>query len=111
LNGLGTSYLTVKMPGEVCFLSFGKCVFQCTHSAVCVYVCVCLDILSSLNSTALFGDQDTVMKAIQEARKMREQIQREQLQIHQQGMEAKLSALNSVGLNNCRADKVRTTII
>lgn len=42
---------------------------------------------------------------------MREQIQREQLQHHQQGMEAKLSALSSVGLNNCRADKVRTTII
>lgn len=72
---------------------------------------VCPDILSSLNSTALFGDQDTVMKAIQEARKMREQIQREQLQHHQQGMEAKLSALSSVGLNNCRVDKVRTTII
>uniref|UniRef100_A0A674PDX6 SRY-box transcription factor 6 n=1 Tax=Takifugu rubripes TaxID=31033 RepID=A0A674PDX6_TAKRU len=63
------------------------------------------NILSSLNSTALFGDQDTVMKAIQEARKMREQIQREQLQHHQQGMEAKLSALTSVGLNNCRTDK------
>ena len=46
------------------------------------------------------------MKAIQEARKMREQIQREQLQHHQQGMEAKLSALTSVGLNNCRTDKV-----
>uniref|UniRef100_A0A668T889 HMG box domain-containing protein n=1 Tax=Oreochromis aureus TaxID=47969 RepID=A0A668T889_OREAU len=61
----------------------------------------------NLNSTALFGDQDTVMKAIQEARKMREQIQREQLQHHQQGMEAKLSALSSVGLNNCRADKER----
>lgn len=68
---------------------------------------MCADILSSLNSTALFGDQDTVMKAIQEARKMREQIQREQLQHHQQGMEAKLSALTSVGLNNCRTDKVR----
>lgn len=67
-----------------------------------------LDILSSLNSTALFGDQDTVMKAIQEARKMREQIQREQLQHHQQGMEAKLSALTSMGLNNCRVDKERT---
>ncbi|XP_045888671.1 transcription factor SOX-6 isoform X5 [Micropterus dolomieu] len=66
-----------------------------------------LDILSSLNSTALFGDQDTVLKAIQEARKMREQIQREQLQHHQQGMEAKLSALTSVGLNNCRVDKER----
>lgn len=71
---------------------------------------LCADILSSLNSTALFGDQDTVMKAIQEARKMREQIQREQLQHHQQGMEAKLSALSSVGLNNCRADKVSTAV-
>uniref|UniRef100_A0A671S6M2 HMG box domain-containing protein n=1 Tax=Sinocyclocheilus anshuiensis TaxID=1608454 RepID=A0A671S6M2_9TELE len=67
-----------------------------------------LDILSSLNSTALFGDQDAVMKAIQEARKMREQIQREQFQHHQQGMEAKLSALTSMGLNNCRADKERS---
>ncbi|XP_060722729.1 transcription factor SOX-6 isoform X6 [Tachysurus vachellii] len=66
-----------------------------------------LDILSNLNSTALFGDQDAVMKAIQEARKMREQIQREQLQHHQQGMEAKLSALSGLGLNNCRADKER----
>ncbi|KAM8877996.1 transcription factor SOX-6 isoform X3 [Synchiropus splendidus] len=66
-----------------------------------------LDILSSLNSTALFGDQDTVLKAIQEARKMREQIQREQLQHHQQGMDAKLAALTSVGLNNCRNDKER----
>ncbi|CAL8380557.1 unnamed protein product, partial [Arctogadus glacialis] len=63
-----------------------------------------LDILSSLNSTALFGDQDAVMKAIQEARKMREQIQREH---HQQGLEAKLSALTSMGLNNCRVDKER----
>ncbi|XP_052458074.1 transcription factor SOX-6-like isoform X11 [Carassius gibelio] len=67
-----------------------------------------LDILSSLNSTALFGDQDAVMKAIQEARKMREQIQREQLQHHQQGMEAKLSALTSMGLNHCRSDKERS---
>ncbi|XP_053490368.1 transcription factor SOX-6 isoform X9 [Ictalurus furcatus] len=66
-----------------------------------------LDILSNLNSTALFGDQDAVMKAIQEARKMREQIQREQLQHHQQGMEAKLSALSGLGLNNCRGDKER----
>ncbi|MEQ2306107.1 Transcription factor SOX-6 [Ameca splendens] len=65
------------------------------------------DILSTLNSTALFGDQDTVMKAIQEARKMREQIQREQLQHHQQGIDAKLSALSSVGLNHCRVDKER----
>ncbi|XP_072475683.1 transcription factor SOX-6 isoform X8 [Notamacropus eugenii] len=63
-----------------------------------------LDILSSLNSPALFGDQDTVMKAIQEARKMREQIQREQQQPH--GMDGKLSSMNNSGLNNCRNEKV-----
>uniref|UniRef100_A0A674AT84 SRY-box transcription factor 6 n=1 Tax=Salmo trutta TaxID=8032 RepID=A0A674AT84_SALTR len=56
-----------------------------------------LDILSSLNSTALFGDQDAVMKAIQEARKMREQIQREQLHHQQQqSLEAKLTALSGM---------------
>ncbi|XP_048886791.1 transcription factor SOX-6-like isoform X2 [Brienomyrus brachyistius] len=64
-----------------------------------------LDILSSLNSTALFADQDAVMKAIQEARKIREQIQREQLQ-HPQVMEGKLSGLG-MGLNNGRGDKER----
>uniref|UniRef100_A0A8C5QGU8 SRY-box transcription factor 6 n=1 Tax=Leptobrachium leishanense TaxID=445787 RepID=A0A8C5QGU8_9ANUR len=63
-----------------------------------------LDILSSLNSSSLFGDQDTVMKAIHEARKMREQIQRE----HQpHTMDVKLS-MNNLGLNNCRGDKERT---
>uniref|UniRef100_A0A8C9VEC2 SRY-box transcription factor 6 n=1 Tax=Scleropages formosus TaxID=113540 RepID=A0A8C9VEC2_SCLFO len=64
------------------------------------------NILSSLNSSALFGDQDAVMKAIQEARKMREQIQREQLQHHSQGVDGKLPGL-SMGLNNCRVDKDR----
>lgn len=97
LSGLGLNFF---------FFFFLACVFS---SRLILRVCMCADILSSLNSTALFGDQDTVMKAIQEARKMREQIQREQLQHHQQGMEAKLSALTAVGLNNCRADKVRTT--
>ncbi|XP_073406851.1 transcription factor SOX-6 isoform X3 [Dendrobates tinctorius] len=62
-----------------------------------------LDILSSLNSPALFGDQDTVMKAIQEARKMREQLQREQHQPH--CLDTKLP-LNNIGLNNCRGDKM-----
>ncbi|PWA24545.1 hypothetical protein CCH79_00011803 [Gambusia affinis] len=71
-----------------------------------------LDILSSLNSTALFGDQDAVMKAIQEARSMREQIQREQL-LHQQqqqpghqSLEAKLSALSSMNLNNSNKERL-----
>ncbi|XP_012695540.2 transcription factor Sox-6-like isoform X2 [Clupea harengus] len=58
-----------------------------------------LDILSSLNSTALFGDQDAVMKAIQEARKMRERMQREQLQ-QQHGLDAKFSSLSSMNLHN-----------
>ncbi|XP_039112595.1 transcription factor SOX-6 isoform X1 [Hyaena hyaena] len=65
-----------------------------------------LDILSSLNSPALFGDQDTVMKAIQEARKMREQIQREQQQQQPHGVDGKLSSMNNVGLNNCRSEKI-----
>lgn len=63
------------------------------------------DILSSLNSPALFGDQDTVMKAIQEARKMREQIQREQQQ-QPHGVDGKLSSMNNMGLSNCRNEKV-----
>ncbi|XP_053528974.1 transcription factor SOX-6 isoform X12 [Artibeus jamaicensis] len=67
-----------------------------------------LDILSSLNSPALFGDQDTVMKAIQEARKMREQIQREQQQQQPHGVDGKLSSVNNMGLNNCRNEKERT---
>ncbi|KAK5603681.1 Transcription factor SOX-6 [Crenichthys baileyi] len=72
-----------------------------------------LDILSSLNSTALFGDQDAVMKAIQEARSMREQIQREQLHHQQQqqqpghqSLEAKLSALSSMNFNNSNKERL-----
>nr|XP_036282224.1 transcription factor SOX-6 isoform X10 [Pipistrellus kuhlii] len=67
-----------------------------------------LDILSSLNSPALFGDQDTVMKAIQEARKMREQIQREQQQQQPHGIDGKLPSMNNMGLTNCRNEKERT---
>uniref|UniRef100_A0A8C8I9I3 HMG box domain-containing protein n=1 Tax=Oncorhynchus tshawytscha TaxID=74940 RepID=A0A8C8I9I3_ONCTS len=59
-----------------------------------------LDILSSLNPTPLFGDQDAVMSAIQEARKMREQIQREQLHLQQQSLEAKLTALSGMSFSN-----------
>lgn len=70
-----------------------------------------VDILSSLNSPALFGDQDTVMKAIQEARKMREQIQREQQQQQQpHGVDGKLPSMNNMGLNNCRNEKVMSPI-
>ncbi|KAM7163558.1 transcription factor SOX-6 isoform 1-T1 [Macrochelys suwanniensis] len=70
-----------------------------------------LDILSSLNSPALFGDQDTVMKAIQEARKMREQIQREQQQQQPpHGVDVKLPSMNNMGLNNCRNEKMPVRI-
>ncbi|XP_075784155.1 transcription factor SOX-6 isoform X5 [Pelodiscus sinensis] len=70
-----------------------------------------LDILSSLNSPALFGDQDTVMKAIQEARKMREQIQREQQQQQQpHGVDVKLPSMNNMGINNCRNEKMPVRI-
>uniref|UniRef100_A0A673AC40 Transcription factor SOX-6-like n=1 Tax=Sphaeramia orbicularis TaxID=375764 RepID=A0A673AC40_9TELE len=72
--------------------------------------CPSSDILSSLNSTALFGDQDAVMKAIQEARSMREQIQREQLHPPPppgpQSLEAKLSALSSMSLNNGNKERL-----
>uniref|UniRef100_A0A8D2Q419 SRY-box transcription factor 6 n=1 Tax=Varanus komodoensis TaxID=61221 RepID=A0A8D2Q419_VARKO len=47
------------------------------------------------------------MKAIQEARKMREQIQREQQQ-QPHGIDGKLPSMNNMGLNNCRAEKERT---
>ncbi|CAB1323541.1 unnamed protein product, partial [Coregonus sp. 'balchen'] len=55
---------------------------------------------SLLNSTALFGDQDAVMNAIQEARNMREQIQREQLHHQQHSLEAKLTALSGISFSN-----------
>ncbi|GCC25693.1 hypothetical protein chiPu_0004104 [Chiloscyllium punctatum] len=64
-----------------------------------------LDILSTLNSTAFLGDQDAVMKAIQEARKMREQLQREQ-QLQQPGLDGKISSMNSLGIN-CTGNKER----
>ncbi|XP_060694500.1 transcription factor SOX-6 isoform X2 [Hemiscyllium ocellatum] len=64
-----------------------------------------LDILSTLNSTAFLGDQDAVMKAIQEARKMREQLQREQ-QLQQPGLDGKISSMNNLGIN-CTGNKER----
>uniref|UniRef100_A0A4W3J2L9 SRY-box transcription factor 6 n=1 Tax=Callorhinchus milii TaxID=7868 RepID=A0A4W3J2L9_CALMI len=63
------------------------------------------NILSTLNSTAFLGDQDAVMKAIQEARKMREQLQREQ-QLQQAGLDGKMSSVNNLGMN-CTGSKER----
>ncbi|XP_072128625.1 transcription factor SOX-6 isoform X11 [Mobula birostris] len=64
-----------------------------------------LDILSTLNSTAFLGDQDAVMKAIQEARKMREQLQREQ-QLQQPSLDGKMPSMNNLGIN-CTGNKER----
>ncbi|XP_072128608.1 transcription factor SOX-6 isoform X3 [Mobula birostris] len=63
-----------------------------------------LDILSTLNSTAFLGDQDAVMKAIQEARKMREQLQREQ-QLQQPSLDGKMPSMNNLGIN-CTGNKI-----
>lgn len=52
------------------------------------------DFLSSLDSTPLFGEQEAVLKAIQEARGVREQLQQ------QPSLEAKLSALSNMSLSN-----------
>uniref|UniRef100_A0A4W3JP70 SRY-box transcription factor 6 n=1 Tax=Callorhinchus milii TaxID=7868 RepID=A0A4W3JP70_CALMI len=48
---------------------------------------------------------DAVMKAIQEARKMREQLQREQ-QLQQAGLDGKMSSVNNLGMN-CTGSKER----
>ncbi|XP_066446875.1 transcription factor SOX-5 isoform X5 [Eleutherodactylus coqui] len=59
-----------------------------------------IDILSSITSTGYLNDHDAVTKAIQEARQMKEQLRREQ-----QVLDGKV--VNSLGLNNCRTEKVR----
>ena len=60
------------------------------------------DLLSSISSGAYLNDHEAVTKAFQEARQMKEQLKREQ-----QVLDAKVAAVNSLGLNNGRADKVR----
>lgn len=52
------------------------------------------DFLSSLDSTPLLGDQDAVLKALQEARGGRQQLQ-------QPSLEEKLAALSNMSLSNC----------
>lgn len=47
------------------------------------------------------NDHDAVTKAIQEARQMKEQLRREQ-----QVLDGKVAVVNSLGLNNCRTEKV-----
>ncbi|XP_055567599.1 transcription factor SOX-5 isoform X9 [Falco biarmicus] len=64
-----------------------------------------IDILSSITSSGYLNDHDAVTKAIQEARQMKEQLRREQ-----QVLDGKVAVVNSLGLNNCRTDKDKTTL-
>ncbi|XP_077639455.1 transcription factor SOX-5 isoform X7 [Lonchura striata] len=64
-----------------------------------------IDILSSVTSPGYLNDHDAVTKAIQEARQMKEQLRREQ-----QVLDGKVAVVNSLGLNNCRTEKDKTTL-
>ncbi|XP_017936197.1 transcription factor SOX-5 isoform X2 [Manacus vitellinus] len=64
-----------------------------------------IDILSSITSPGYLNDHDAVTKAIQEARQMKEQLRREQ-----QVLDGKVAVVNSLGLNNCRTEKDKTTL-
>uniref|UniRef100_A0AAY4B883 HMG box domain-containing protein n=1 Tax=Denticeps clupeoides TaxID=299321 RepID=A0AAY4B883_9TELE len=64
-----------------------------------------IDLLSSITSAGYLNDHEAVTKAFQEARQMKEQLKREQ-----QVLDAKVAAVNSLGLNNGRADKEKATL-
>ncbi|XP_007895488.2 transcription factor SOX-5 isoform X3 [Callorhinchus milii] len=61
-----------------------------------------IDILSSITSSGYLNDHDAVAKAIQEARQMKEQLRREQ-----QALDGKVAVVNSLGLSNCRMEKIQ----
>lgn len=64
--------------------------------------CICTKhILCAVASSGYLNDHDAVTKAIQEARQMKEQLRREQ-----QVLDGKVAVVNSLGLNNCRTEKV-----
>ncbi|XP_022433494.1 transcription factor SOX-5 isoform X7 [Delphinapterus leucas] len=58
-----------------------------------------------VSTIGYLNDHDVVTKAIQEARQMKEQLRREQ-----QVLDGKVAVVNSLGLNNCRAEKEKTTL-
>ncbi|XP_068511244.1 transcription factor SOX-5 isoform X13 [Anas acuta] len=57
------------------------------------------------NTIGYLNDHDAVTKAIQEARQMKEQLRREQ-----QVLDGKVAVVNSLGLNNCRTEKDKTSL-
>ncbi|XP_070644723.1 transcription factor SOX-5 isoform X9 [Bos indicus] len=58
-----------------------------------------------VSTIGYLNDHDAVTKAIQEARQMKEQLRREQ-----QVLDGKVAVVNSLGLNNCRTEKEKTTL-
>ncbi|GAB1291421.1 Transcription factor SOX-5 [Apodemus speciosus] len=54
-----------------------------------------------VSTIGYLNDHDAVTKAIQEARQMKEQLRREQ-----QALDGKVAVVNSIGLSNCRTEKV-----
>ncbi|XP_004845810.1 transcription factor SOX-5 isoform X7 [Heterocephalus glaber] len=58
-----------------------------------------------VSTIGYLNDHDAVSKAIQEARQMKEQLRREQ-----QVLDGKVAVVNSLGLNNCRTEKEKTTL-
>uniref|UniRef100_A0A8C9YI68 SRY-box transcription factor 5 n=1 Tax=Sander lucioperca TaxID=283035 RepID=A0A8C9YI68_SANLU len=63
------------------------------------------DLLSTLSTTAYLNDHEAVSKAFAEARQMKEQLKREQ-----QVLDAKVSAVNNLSLNNGRSDKDKAAL-
>ncbi|CAL8385612.1 unnamed protein product [Gadus morhua 'NCC'] len=64
-----------------------------------------IDLLSSLSQGAYLNDHEAVSKAFAEARQMKEHLKREQ-----QVLDAKVAAVNNLGLNNGRADKEKAAL-
>ncbi|XP_078098651.1 transcription factor SOX-5 isoform X2 [Sander vitreus] len=64
-----------------------------------------IDLLSTLSTTAYLNDHEAVSKAFAEARQMKEQLKREQ-----QVLDAKVSAVNNLSLNNGRSDKDKAAL-
>uniref|UniRef100_A0A8C9YIQ0 SRY-box transcription factor 5 n=1 Tax=Sander lucioperca TaxID=283035 RepID=A0A8C9YIQ0_SANLU len=63
------------------------------------------NLLSTLSTTAYLNDHEAVSKAFAEARQMKEQLKREQ-----QVLDAKVSAVNNLSLNNGRSDKDKAAL-
>ncbi|XP_039617516.1 transcription factor SOX-5 isoform X2 [Polypterus senegalus] len=64
-----------------------------------------IDLLSSITSGGYINDHDTVTKAFQEARQIKEQLRKEQ-----QVLDAKVAVVNSLGLNNSRTEKEKASL-